>query len=350
MIFKELLKQALDSAPADTWPTYDGMVLDRSDFLTSSQVASCLRQSFFEKNAAQFPHEGFTGNGYTERGHAIEAWLVGKLQYLQTAGYRFFFTGEHQRSFYDPEIGLSGTPDGVMQFPNGKRILLEFKSFDPRSNTTYFPKRKHIWQTVQNMYLINKCLKWDIKEAILLYINASDVFDTHEFVVEYDEKIIAECMARAGMLWEATSPEQLDPEGILTGDCEYCAAFRHCSAYIGTKKLVEAAKGSAGNFLLPLVGEVIPSEDEIKLVERFLVLRDEDLTLAKVYEEVKDAVKVVVRRLGGALIIGDQMLTYSEEPGKKGIDQEAMKKDGIDVALYTKLGRPYGVLKVVKPK
>ncbi len=350
MILKGLLEQAFADAPPDSWPTYDGMELDRSEFLTSSQVATCLRQSYFEKHADQFPHEGFRGNGYTERGHAIEAWLVSKLLLLTGRGFKFYFIGEMQRSFYDPILGLSGTPDGVIEFPNGQRVLLEFKSFDPRSNTNNFPRRKHVLQTQQNMFLVNQCLGWDISEAIIFYINASDVFDCYEFPIAYDEKEVELCKQRALLLWEADGPEDLEPEGILTGDCEYCPAFRHCSAFVGTKKMLEAAGTGSGNFLLPPVGELEIAEAELRLIEQFLSMRSDHLAAEKEFEKIKTSTKELVRRLGGGFIIDGEALTYKEEPGRITLDKAALIKAGIDVAKFEKVGRPYGVLTVGKPK
>jgi len=350
MILKGLLEQAFIDKPADKWPTFDGMLLDRAEFLTSSQVASCLRQSFFEKNGKQFPHQGFRGNGFTERGKALESWLVEQLLPLTSRGFKFWFIGKQQRSFYDADIGLSGTPDGILELPDGTKILLEFKTYDPRSNTNNFPRRKHVLQTQQNMYLVNKCMDWKIKQAILWYINASDVFESYEFDLEYDEEAIALCKQRAEILWEAQGPEDLDPEGILNGDCEYCPAFRHCSAYVGTKKLMmEAAGSGSGNFLLPPVEALEITKDELRLINDYLEARTISLANEKTFETMKHKTKEVIKRLGGGFIMDGVALTYKEEPGKVTIDKAQMIVDGIDIEHYSKVGRPYGVLNVGKP-
>lgn len=84
-MLKELYEQSHAMAPRDSWPTYDGFELDRSEFLTSSEVSKCLRWSFFSKYPEKYPLPVGKGgnNGFAERGHAIEARFVQKIRLLE---------------------------------------------------------------------------------------------------------------------------------------------------------------------------------------------------------------------------------------------------------------------------
>lgn len=342
-MLKELLKQAIALAPPQSWPTYDGLELDRQEFLTSSQVASCLRMTGFEKHSTV--KVDWAGNGYTERGHAIEAWLVKNLRRLEALGYKLEYMGEDQVSFYDPDIGLSGTPDGILTLPTGEKVLLEFKSIDPRSNKSNLPKKKHIYQTTQNIYLVNKCLKLAIMRGFLIYLDASDVFNVHETEVIYDPYIVQEVIARAEKLWAAKDGDELPAEGIVNGDCDYCPFHAQCSEFVSLSRQLEVAK--KGDSLFSLGERIELSDHDLMIAKDYahtsqVVKHLEKTVLDPFEEEFKETLKAV----GGRCFIDQWEVSYTEYPGKETLDKEALIADGINLWNYTKVGKPYGVVRI----
>lgn len=342
----ELLAKAMDLAPTKLWPTFDNAGnLDRNDFLSSSEIAFCLRRAFFNKQAGG----GNESNGFAHRGHAIEAWLVDQLKRLETLGYQFLYMGENdQRTFYDADKGISGTPDGLMIDPDNKVWALEFKSIDPRFNKRNLPKRGHKYQIQQNMELIEKCLDIELDGGVLWYIDASDLFDTKEFVYEKNHELVAECYARADTLFKATSPDELEPEGILTGDCDLCSHTGKCSAVVGTMERVRKAGEVAANFSerLPSGGETL-TDDELEIVHTFLYSKEE----AKVYndqiDEIKGLVIDIVRREGNTLRHEGKTLVLSLSEGRTSFDKKRAAAAGVDIARFEKVGAPFYTLKIV---
>jgi hypothetical protein len=345
-MLKQLLKQAQTIAPAKGWPTYDGLELDRTEFLTSSQVGTCLRKAYFEKNNT--PGGGFESNGFAERGHAVEAWLVNYLKPLTELGYRFEYMGDDQRSFYDPDVGISGTPDGLMWLPDNEPVLLEIKSIDPRYNKSKLPKRGHVYQATQNIHLVNRCLRIPVNRAFLSYVDASNFFDITDFEVVNDPYLMQEILERATLLWNAKSADEVEPEGIITGDCDYCPYTGQCSAFIRSEKSMEVAKRSGSNFSPPAAVDV-SGADELSLIAYASEWLDYK-SMEKDLDVQKDEVQLIVKRFGGRLFIAGLDIAYDEYPGKQTIDKEALIADGVDVSKYLKTGKPYGTLRIKERK
>lgn len=340
-MLKDMQKLAEQLHAPKTWPTHDGKMLDRSEFLTSSEVAQCLRKSYFEKHTNR---RVFDNNGYAERGHAIEAWIVNRLKVLQSEGYRLLYMGDEQRSFYDADLGLSGTPDGLIRLPNsGAYILAEFKSIDPRTNKRALPKRKHVYQVQQNMMLVEHCLNIKVAKAVLLYIDASDVFDQNEFVIEPDDGMLRDVHDRAATLWAATKADDLPAEGLQTGDCDNCKFTGECSGLISAMKRLEQA--GAVNF-----SESPPAPldaDAVALVNKYLVLRDTAKRLTDEVEVVSDEVRSLVIASGGVLSGGNKMIVVEVSPGRETLDKDlvmALAGDGYNDLL--KVGKPFTTMKV----
>jgi CRISPR/Cas system-associated exonuclease Cas4 (RecB family) len=338
-MLKDLQKLAELNAPKKSWPTYDGKELNRSEFLTSSEVAQCLRKSFYEKNSTV---RAFDNNGYAERGHAIEAWLVDKLRNLPRSTVNLLYMGEDQRSFYNADLGLAGTPDGLLQFPNGgEYVLVEIKSIDPRTNKNALPKRKHLYQVQQNMMLVANCLDIVIEKAVLLYIDASDVFDQKEFILDYDEDMVNEVHDRAATLWAAHDAEDLPAEGLVTGDCDNCKFTGQCSGLISRMKALETAGAS------PFSGPPadLLDEGEAKLVQKWLDLYYADKETTPKLEAMADQVKAIAIAKGGTLSVDGKMVRVTTMAGRTGADKDAItdlaEKAKVDVASLYKTGKPF---------
>jgi CRISPR/Cas system-associated exonuclease Cas4 (RecB family) len=213
------------------WPLFgeDDVYLDRNSVLTASENLRCLRELKFSKTT---PRESDKW-GMAERGHAVEAWVV---EQLRRAMLLPMFAGDQQRSFLHDESGLSGTPDGLVMV-EGKWILLEFKSVDPRTNLDAMtaPKPQHAAQVQQNMWLLNMH-DYTVDEAMVLYVDASDFQRHKQFNVAYDNGDMARrAEVRAAILFD-TDVMDLPAEGLTNNGCTYCAFKEECSA-------IQVAKG-----------------------------------------------------------------------------------------------------------
>lgn len=350
-MFRELFQLALANSEPQGWPTYDGLELDRTEFLTSSETAQCLRKAFFSKNNDKYKPKltgsGSGENGYSERGHAIEAWLVQKLMPLKRMGYKFEYMGKDQRSFYDSDLGISGTPDGLITTPDGKHWLLEIKSIDPRFNKNNLPKKGHVNQTQQNMFLVINCLGIKLEGAVLVYIDASNVYDIREFPMAYDEEMVEEGLNRSDTLWNATEPDDLEPEGIYNGDCEYCAYTHHCSQVVNMQKTLERLGSVAAPFL---EGETegLNAEERMR-VEQYIAAWEGLKQYSNEKEEVEGEVKRVLMEHHGLMQVDGYKLVGNMQAGRETIDKKLMEADGLDVSKYTKQGAPFVVLKITAP-
>ena len=250
----EILRPMLDTAvqaKSVRWPTYDGAYLDRTKFVTSSEIGKCARMVWYSKNVPL--SEGMFMWGYAERGHAVEAWVVDKLtKSNDDLGYDFAYLGDDQVSFYDEY--QSGTPDGLF-YNEYAWNQFEFKSIDPRVRLDSLPKKEHLKQAVQNMDLVEACLDIDLKGTLLAYINASNFGLITEFWIDRNSRNVGKMMVdlqnRAEAIMTAKSADDLAPEGISTGDCKYCAFTAQCSGAILAQraekerygKLEKVAKG-----------------------------------------------------------------------------------------------------------
>jgi hypothetical protein len=232
-ILAPLLDHAV-SSKEQRWPTYDGQMLDRRDYVSSSEVGKCARQIWFGKNLP--PIEGKFRWGFAQRGHGHEAWVVEQLRALDSE-FDFLHIGDEQVSFYDGN--QSGTPDGVFGVDN-EWWLFEHKSIDPRSKVALLPKPEHIKQVVQNMDIVEACLDIDFAGGLLVYSNASDYSLTYEFWIDRHSPQVGEMMTtleeRAAMIINATRAEDVEPEGLFTGGCKLCAFGSQCSASVAASK------------------------------------------------------------------------------------------------------------------
>jgi CRISPR/Cas system-associated exonuclease Cas4 (RecB family) len=351
-MIRELLQTAIIEGEPQRWPTFDGLELDRSEFLTSSEVANCLRQSYFAKYPEAYPAKLSWTNGFAERGHAIEAWFVGRFQALRKLGYKLEYMGKDQRSFYHAEMGISGTPDGLLTTPDGKKIMLEIKSIDPRFNKNNLPKKNHLYQVQQNMFLMQHCLGIKLDGAILFYIDASNVFDINEFPVTYNEGLVNISIERADTLWNAKEPEDLEAEGVYNGDCERCAYTQHCSQAVNMQKMLEGA----GAVATPFFGEAGDDGETLNLnaeqvaqVDQYIEAWEGVHEYEKQKEEVAGDVKrLIVEEFNGRIQRNGYQLVATMTEGRETVDRKTMEAEGLTV--LTKIGAPFVVMKVSSPK
>lgn len=214
-----------------SWPTFDGATLDRASFVTASEIGKCARMVWFGKNVPLT--EGKVQWGFFERGHSHEAWIVDQLRSYQ-GEYRWTYIGGDQVSFHDGH--QSGTPDGLLECPNGDLYVVDFKSIDPRKNVAKLPAPEHIDQVLQNTDLVEACLDVEVSGALLAYSDASDYSKVREYLVDAtcDEAIARRELLeqRAENILTANSADQVMAEGIYNGGCTFCPFTAQCSAAV----------------------------------------------------------------------------------------------------------------------
>ncbi|NKB39631.1 MAG: hypothetical protein GKR86_00985 [Ilumatobacter sp.] len=217
------------------WPTYDGGDLDRSRYVTSSEVWNCALRIYLDK---KHPMRGFPDWGYAERGNIIEEWAMqcAEAAVKEYTGYDLLHTRDKQVSFHHGR--QSGTPDGILRLPDYSAELWEVKSLDPRYNWSNLPKEPHIWQLTQNMDLVSHCMDITVQKGRLIYIDASNLQKRKEYVIAPHEGLMQRMEAKAHFIMDpANSEEDMPTDGIFRGECRLCRHKARCNAAIHADKV-----------------------------------------------------------------------------------------------------------------
>jgi len=247
MLFEwdNIIAAGYDAKPHQEWPVYpDGGMLDRTKYVTASEIARCARRTKFDKMAmisGDYDPDLGTKNhssidwGFFERGHNIESWAVEIISAGWSADITKFdlmYTGANQYSFIDGY--QSGTPDGVFVSDDGERVgILEIKSIDPRTNKNRLPKPEHVKQVMQNMDLVAANMGAVPIGGDILYIDASNYKDVRPFHVQWDQAEATALEERATWIMEAATPADLPDEGMYqSGVCKICPHRGPCGDII----------------------------------------------------------------------------------------------------------------------
>ena len=311
------------------WPLYgdDDTYLDRNAVLTASENLRCLRELKFNKT---MPRESGKW-GMAERGHAVEAWVV---EQLRRAHLPILLAGTDQRSFLHDESGLSGTPDGVAWI-DGKLVLLEFKSVDPRTNLEAMtaPKPQHAAQVQQNMWLL-RMHDSPVEEAMILYVDASDFQRHKQFNVAYDGGETAQrAEIRAAILFD-TDVMDLPAEGLTNGGCTYCAFKEECSAIqVAKGEKRKADKPSMPVFAPRGITESVREYGSIKEQIKALEARADDLAATiKEYATGENQMEFDTAAYS---------VKVTEVAGRRTLDTKAYEKaTGVSADGFYKVGKP----------
>jgi CRISPR/Cas system-associated exonuclease Cas4 (RecB family) len=311
------------------WPLHGSTdeFLDRNAVLTASENLRCLRELKFSKTT---PRESDKW-GMAERGHAVEAWVV---EQLRRAMLLPMFAGDEQRSFLHDESGLSGTPDGLVMV-DGKWILLEFKSVDPRTNLEAMtaPKPQHAAQVQQNMWLL-AMHNYPVEEAMILYVDASDFQRHKQFNVAYDGGETAQrAEIRAAILFD-TDVMDLPAEGLTNGGCTYCAFKEECSAIqVAKGEKRKADKPSMPVFAPRGITESVREYGSIKEQIKALEARADDLAATiKEYATGENQMEFDTAAYS---------VKVTEVAGRRTLDTKAYEKaTGVSADGFYKVGKP----------
>ena len=397
---KAMVISAVMGEGAKSWPTFAGATLNRAAYLTASEAGKCIRQLSFDKleefalqkrnkeitdDEFSWLVESQTGtspDGYFQRGHNVEAWVVEQILAVAENHELFMFMGDDQVSFYDTRTRVSGTPDGFLyDKDNGEFWLLEFKSV---GSQVYSPRSEHVRQCQVNMGLISHIasdkreryskllLKLFAEKGVnlsgkelpkwsgvkLLYVQSSNYFDMKEFSIDYDGGVaFKEAVEKSKKLFsgkeeqiqQLARPAELPPEGIEQKKCVFCAHKNACRNLIlqqDGEDLVKFMDKSMGMTPLPDFKSNRSRSELLADVDTYATNQIKMQDLKKEQDEMKDGVKNFIfldyeGKYLGATSHGKYKVTVNSSDGRSSLDKGAMIKDGIDLDKYTKIGDPY---------
>ncbi len=337
--FSRMLRESV-LLKTDSWPTFDGKQLNRNDFVTASEASGCARKLAYSKTTKSVPPKDVTDDeyelliqnmnatssyGYFERGHAIEAWVVERLRAALIDGEMLLIAGEEQVSFYNDDLKISGTPDGVFYDPASPEelTLLEVKS---TGNIPSKPKDEHILQVQINMGLMNSIASkiqngfskllncpympsQTITSARIIYIQSNNYMDMAQYTVEYDNgKGVKQAYEKSRKVFigdDVHKPQNVDPEGIETGECWFCLFKRPC-------RMVQESQSQAvpdeGLPNMPRFQE--PSAIDQSLLDHYGILHGEHDETKKALDQHK---KLVMQMMEATPEYGDKVSAIAGE-------------------------------------
>lgn len=319
---------------------------DRSSTVGASEVFGCMRKSFFDKRADSLKIEkdpDYENDwGAMERGNIIEEhWVVPVLEGQIPKNTEYLFGSAGQETFVygansaTPDGLITGlSPDalslyGIEDIGSGE-IMVEIKSFDPRSN---FDEEKaiHHGQIQTQMGIVRRMTKFRPLYGVIIYVNASFLSDVRVYVVEYDPDIFKAAQKRAADILAATKPEELRAEGKITDYCKFCP-WKHACA--------KASKEAIPTTVAKATDISDDDEHELRVLAQKAEAASAEEKEAKARkEEYRNAIKDLLAELDTKKVTRDDFsLSWSFQEGKASYDYKAMKEAGINIDEFKSNG------------
>ncbi|MEQ6333294.1 hypothetical protein [Sphingobium sp. MK2] len=328
---------------------------DRTLSLGASEVFTCLRKNFFKKFGYEADDDHEQDWGAARRGDVIEnnVAVPAVMGILKGTDAKLIYAGSDQETLKKGR--LSATPDGLVIDADDDALaqlgipsllgtgefVVEFKSFDPRSNIKE-AKQVHVGQTQVQMGLMHDLTDYRPKFAVIIYFNASFLSDIRCYPVEYDPKVYAKAIERAKLVYATQEPTELMAEGKITGDCALCEFTEECAI-------------AQGELMPKVKAKKLPAD----VLDRLAVLAERQRSLAEIEKTAKQDKKLVDEEIKEALRAantkgaGDDRFSISMSwlNGKKSTDLLAMAADGIKIEDYQKEGAGFErlVVKIKEP-
>lgn len=336
---------------------------DRSSTVGASEVFDCLRKVWFGKVGTQFgfePDADYKESwGAMERGNIIENHhVVPAMTHHLPDGLELLFQGENQQTLVKGKS--SATPDGLIvglprdcelsvvcggqtiTIPNIKSdcVNFEIKSIDPRA-TLLEERAKHRGQTHVQIGLIHELTEWRPFYSIILYVDASFLDNKSAFVVEYDPDVFEAAKMRASQIWDVKDPMMIMPEGRFDDACKHCKWKTAC-----TQAVIDAIPEHETTNL-----DTVELECLTNAVNDYRRLQEAAKKAEEAFKISQEHIREILMDFDVRKVIADgYRVTWSRTKGKRALDQEAMRADGIDPDDYMREGRPYDRLTVTFSK
>jgi len=333
-----MIKEALAAhvkATERIWPH------DRTMTVGASEIGLCARRNWFLKHSTPPDPDYVQRWGALTRGNVMENWWQKALRRQVGAGH-LHYAGPYQRTFVDDEAPLSATPDGLVNIPEKNWCFsVECKTVDPRTSL-YEPKPEHVFQCNVQLGLIRQQTRYRPKYAILSYVDACFWDEITEFTIKFDRAAFEEARNRARAIMQANSPDDLRPEGYISGgaECEYCQFKHSCTAMRAGRVpgKEERVEGSDLERLAAFAKERARTKAEIERLEADARGLDED---------IKDILlKNGTRRAEG---LGYRVV-WSALKGRPAWDWPALRvaaeEAGLDLAPFERVGEPSDRLQI----
>jgi hypothetical protein len=343
-----MIADALAAYAKQTARTFEG----RENSVGASEVGQCARKIYFAKNAGDHIYGAASDEDYTDPwGAALRGTLVENHFWVPALraryGDKLLYAGDQQQTFVSGF--LSATPDGLLidqprnalakiidDIGGDGSIVVEAKTIDPRARLDG-PRSEHAYQAQVQLGLIRELTSHQPQWAVISYINALFLDDVVEFPIHFDSAIFVNAKRRAAEIAVARSPDELKPEGWITGgrECEYCAFNQACGVVrhaVPTQPAVEAPDPQ-------FVAEISDLAREAKARRALAEAATSDLR--EIEHTIKERLRVKgQRRING----GDVTVTWSAVRGRPAYDMPAIREAaaaaGIDLTQFEAVGDP----------
>lgn len=333
---------------------------DRSTTVGASEAFNCMRQLFCEKRGKEFdivPDEDYNERwGATERGNLIENYFVVPAMKYLPPPLSAEFVGDEQ--FTHALKRNSATPDGlIVNVPTDKEIVisygqdefvidrvptgclgLEIKSIDPRAHLDE-ERTKHAFQSNIGMGIIREVTQWKPEYWIILYVDAAWLDNIRPFIVTYDPSVYKAAKTRADSIWKFADIKEAMPEGKMDGGCKYCRWKRACGEAI-VREHKSFSKGGPTPFQLteldPLVADAL---------NKRALAAAADEAYAQSQQRVKDWLS---ENKFAKASTENWSVSWTLSEGRKALDKQALKDDGIDPEKYMRKGASFDTFRITQ--
>jgi len=328
---------------------------DRSKTIGASEMFACIRKVGLDKRAEEFGYEVDEGHednwGAMERGNLIEDhWVVPVLDHALPQGVGFLFAGDDQKTFIDGIV--SATPDGLLVDLKKDALAhygiddiksdcvgFEIKSIDPRV-TLSDAKLIHSGQAQMQMDLVRKNTEFKPNFTIILYVDASFLNDMKVFIVEYDPNIPKAGRQRAEKIFNVESLAELQPEGKLGNDCQYCKWRYACADISGDAIPTETKAHDVDPELMDRIADLVDKERQAAEYEKG-AKEDKELLRANIKQALIEA---------DVRILGDERfkVTWTMQKGRTTFDKAAAIAAGLELDGFSKTGPGFEKMTIKK--
>jgi hypothetical protein len=225
-----IIEARRDETAARPFPSGVAVGDDRVGFLNASECGRCTRWIWYDRHNV-VGGEKHLPYGVFDRGHAFEHWLVCYLAAgLARAGGRLLYAGAEQTRLMLPNFRLAGTPDGLIEWPDRTKTVLEVKSHGTAQNYDTGPAEMHVRQTELNIELFHEVTAHRPEDGLVVYGLAEDYGRLVLHRVERRPAIFIEMLGKAMAISDAETALEVTAEGAVTRQCAICPYRSRCAA------------------------------------------------------------------------------------------------------------------------
>jgi hypothetical protein len=324
---------------------------DRTNTVGASEIGQCARKTFFAKKQDDWQYGAPADADHVEswgaalRGSVFED-VVWVPALRRRFGDRLLYAGAGQKTLVSEF--LSATPDGLLtnlppdilaplgvaDIGGDRSLVVECKTADPRTKLDE-AKPEHVYQAQVQLGLIRELTKHRPGHALVSYTNASFWNEVAEFPVAFNPSIFANAKQRATQIMTACAPEEIKPEGWISGgrECEYCRFTNACGR----------------------LRHAVPTQAPIESLDPQFIAELADLARAAKHQrhqaevataalrETEHELRERMRTKGARHIVGDGVaITWSPVKGRPAYDmqgiREAAEKAGVNISQFETVG------------